>query len=174
MLRYRKPSINRMLGVTKIKKAVRRATGLNTIARNTNPSRIKQRVKQKIGLYSPEMRTIRQTSKGKIPLPMVPEVNLVSPKKSLKDKASSQSSYEVQAKKLEGMQCPRCGYVLGEPIKEYKGLFFKKEYQYFLCNGCKTKYDISHIEQTWKCDFCSEKFSSKEVCEEHEKIHTQT
>ncbi len=172
MFRYRKPSLKRMVGITRVKKAVRKATGLNTVVKYTKPSRIKQRIKQNVGLYSPTMRTIRQTAKGKLPMPMVPEVSLMGHKKNQVAKPRpDQSNYEVHAKKLDEFKCPRCGYSLGEPRKGYKGLFFRQEYQYLWCNGCKTKYNISQIEGTWRCDFCSEKFLSREKCEEHEKMH---
>ena len=65
--RYRKPSISTLLGITKVKRRIRKATGISTVERYTNPSRIKQRVKAKIGLYSPAARVIRQTSKGRFP-----------------------------------------------------------------------------------------------------------
>jgi hypothetical protein len=53
--------------VTKFKRQARKAAGLSAFDRWTNPSRIKQRGKYRLGLYSPTMRTIRQTSKGKFP-----------------------------------------------------------------------------------------------------------
>ena len=67
LFRYRKPSLNNIFGITKVKRAFRKATGLSTIDRFTNPSRIKQTIKQKVGIYSPTMTTARQTSKGKLP-----------------------------------------------------------------------------------------------------------
>jgi hypothetical protein len=67
--RYRRPSLKSMLGITSLKKDVRQAIGLNTIARWT-PSRIKQRVKQHLGIYGgPKIRTLRQFSYNKIPSP---------------------------------------------------------------------------------------------------------
>jgi hypothetical protein len=67
LFRYRRPSVNTLLGITKAKRRFRKVTGLSTIARYTNSSRIKQRIKYKSGLYSPEVRVVRQTSKGKFP-----------------------------------------------------------------------------------------------------------
>lgn len=67
LFRYRKPSINTLLGITKVKRRVRKATGISAFQRYTNPSRIKQRAKAKVGLYSPTARVIRQTSKGRFP-----------------------------------------------------------------------------------------------------------
>ena len=67
LFRYRKPSINRLLGITRAKRNFRKAVGISTIERYTKPSRIKQHFKQKLGLYSPIARAIRQTSKGNFP-----------------------------------------------------------------------------------------------------------
>jgi len=67
LFRYRKPSLNTLLGITKVKRSIRKATGLSTIDRYTNPSRIKQSIKQKVGIYSPIMTIIRQTLKCKFP-----------------------------------------------------------------------------------------------------------
>lgn len=67
LFRYRKPSVNSMLGITKAKRRFKKATGISTIERYTKPSRIKQHYKQKLGLYSPLARTVRQTSKGNFP-----------------------------------------------------------------------------------------------------------
>jgi hypothetical protein len=67
LFRYRKPSLNTMLGITKAKRRFRKATGISTVERYTKPSRIKQRIKQKAGLYSPPVTALRQTSKGKFP-----------------------------------------------------------------------------------------------------------
>jgi hypothetical protein len=71
LFRYRKPSLNNILGITKIKRSVKKATGISTVERFTNPNRIKQTVKQKIGIYgSPRVTAVRQTIKGKIPNPV--------------------------------------------------------------------------------------------------------
>jgi hypothetical protein len=67
LFRYRKPSVKTLLGVTKMERKIRRVTGISTIERYTNPSRIKQRLKQKAGIYSPTMTIARQTAKGNFP-----------------------------------------------------------------------------------------------------------
>ena len=67
LFRYRKPSVKTMLGLTRAKRRLKKATGISTIEGYTKPSRVKQRLKQKAGLYSPEMTVIRQTSKGRFP-----------------------------------------------------------------------------------------------------------
>jgi hypothetical protein len=67
LFRYRKPSAKTLLGITRVKKQIKKATGISTFEAYTKPSRIKQRIKQKMGVYSPTMRVFRQTSKGKFP-----------------------------------------------------------------------------------------------------------
>lgn len=67
LFRYRKPSINTLLGITRVKREIRRKTGISTFERYTKPSRIKQRVKQKLGIYSPTVTPIRQTAKWNFP-----------------------------------------------------------------------------------------------------------
>jgi hypothetical protein len=67
IFRYRKPSMNQLLGITKAKRKLKRSLGISQVEAWTKPSRVKQRVKQKVGLYSPEMTVIRQTSKGRFP-----------------------------------------------------------------------------------------------------------
>ena len=66
-MRYRKPSLNTLLGVTKAKRRVKRELGISQVQAWTKPSRVKQRAKYRLGLYSPVMRTVRQTAKGKVP-----------------------------------------------------------------------------------------------------------
>jgi hypothetical protein len=67
LFRYRKPSINTILGITKEKRRIKRAVGISQVQAWTRPSRIKQRAKYRLGLYSPAARIIRNTAKGKFP-----------------------------------------------------------------------------------------------------------
>ena len=67
LFRYRKPSVNTLLGITKTKRKIKKVTGISTLERHTKPSRIKQRVKYEHGLYSPIMRVFRQTFRGNLP-----------------------------------------------------------------------------------------------------------
>jgi hypothetical protein len=67
LFRYRKPSLNTILGITREKRRIKRALGISLVQAWTRPSRIKQRVKQRAGLYSPAMRLIRNASKRKYP-----------------------------------------------------------------------------------------------------------
>ena len=50
IFRYRKPSMNQLLGITKLKRKVKRELGISQVEAWTKPSRVKQRVKQKVGL----------------------------------------------------------------------------------------------------------------------------
>jgi hypothetical protein len=61
--------MNQLLGITKLKRKVKRELGISQVEAWTKPSRVKQRVKQKVGLYLPTMRFIRQASKGKFRTP---------------------------------------------------------------------------------------------------------
>ena len=67
LFRYRRPSLNNVLGVTKAKRRVKRSLGISQVQAWTKPSRVKQKVKYRAGLYSPVARAVRQTSKGKVP-----------------------------------------------------------------------------------------------------------
>lgn len=67
LYRYRKPSLNTLLGITRAKRRIKKVTGISTFQTYTKPSRIRQRIKQRTKIYSPPMTVIRQTSKGKIP-----------------------------------------------------------------------------------------------------------
>jgi hypothetical protein len=67
LIRYRKPSMKSMLGVTRAKRKVKRSLGISQAQAWTKPSRIKQKIKYEAGLYSPEMKVIRQTSNGRFP-----------------------------------------------------------------------------------------------------------
>jgi len=67
LIRYRKPSIYRLLGITTEKRKIKRSLGISQVQAWTKPSRVKQRVKYNLGLYSPTMRVIRNTAKGKFP-----------------------------------------------------------------------------------------------------------
>ena len=58
LFRYRRPSLNQLLGVTSAKRRVKRELGISQVEAWTKPSRVKQRLKQQVGLYSPEARVI--------------------------------------------------------------------------------------------------------------------
>lgn len=67
LFRYRKPSLNTLLGVTAAKRKVKRSLGISQLEAVTRPSRVKQTVKSRLGLYSPLARVVRQTAKGNFP-----------------------------------------------------------------------------------------------------------
>lgn len=69
VMRYRRPSMNQLLGITAAKRRVRRSLGISQVEAWTKPSRVKQRAKYRLGLYSPTARVIRQTSRGRFPTP---------------------------------------------------------------------------------------------------------
>ncbi len=70
LMRYRRPSLRTLLGVTKVKRRVKRELGISQVQAWTKPSRVKQRAKYRVGLYSPVMRAVRQTAKGKVQTPL--------------------------------------------------------------------------------------------------------
>jgi hypothetical protein len=67
LFRYRKPSLNTLFGVTAAKRKVKRSLGISQVQGWTEPSRLKQKVKARTGLYSPLARVIRQAAKGNVP-----------------------------------------------------------------------------------------------------------
>jgi hypothetical protein len=70
LFRYRRPSVSTVLGLTAARRRVRRALGISQVEAWTRPSRVKQRLRYKMGLYSPAARVIRQTAQGNIPTPL--------------------------------------------------------------------------------------------------------
>ena len=67
LFRYRRPSVNRLLGITSAKRRVRRELGISQVEAWTKPSRVKQKLKREVGLYSPKATVVRQTARGKVP-----------------------------------------------------------------------------------------------------------
>lgn len=58
--------MNTFLGFTAVKRRVKRELGVSQIEAVTRPPRVRQRVKERLGLYSPVASTVRQTLHGKI------------------------------------------------------------------------------------------------------------
>ena len=67
MFRYGRPSLKTALGVIRVKRQMKRSVGISQVEGWTKPSRVKQKLKYRAGLYSPAVRMIRQTAKGKLP-----------------------------------------------------------------------------------------------------------
>ena len=67
MFCYRRPSLKTALGVIRVKRQMKRSVGISQVEGWTKPSRVKQKLKYRAGLYSPAVRVIRQTAKGKLP-----------------------------------------------------------------------------------------------------------
>jgi len=67
LLRYRRPSLRNLTGYTQVKRRAKRQLGTSQVQAWTNPSRVKQRAKQRVGYYSPTMRGLRNTAKGRFP-----------------------------------------------------------------------------------------------------------
>ena len=67
LLRYRRPSLRNLSGYTQVKRRAKRQLGINQVQAWTKPSRVKQRAKQHVGYYSPTIRVVRNTAKGRFP-----------------------------------------------------------------------------------------------------------
>jgi len=67
MFCYRRPSLKTALGVIRVKRQMKRSVGISQVEGWTKPSRVKQKLKYRAGLYLPAVRVIRQTAKGKLP-----------------------------------------------------------------------------------------------------------
>ncbi len=67
IVRYKKPSVRNLTGYTKVKRKVKRASGISKVQAYTKPSRVKQKIKYEGGLYSKPIGIIRNTSHGKLP-----------------------------------------------------------------------------------------------------------
>ncbi|MBP9819507.1 hypothetical protein KBC79_02090 [Candidatus Woesebacteria bacterium] len=68
LFRYRKPSLKTIVGITKVKKSVKRSLGISQVERWTKPSRLKQRAFYHVGWYKfPIFTFYRQTIRdGKV------------------------------------------------------------------------------------------------------------
>ena len=67
LLRYRRPSLRNLTGYTRVKRQTKREFGISQVHAWTKPSRVKQRAKQHLGYYSPTLRLVRNTAKGRFP-----------------------------------------------------------------------------------------------------------
>lgn len=72
-MRYRKPSVKTVLGVTKMKKRIRKALGINKIlAPFRAVKNYQRRMLRRAGYYSPEMKMLRAAKHGQVPGPIGP------------------------------------------------------------------------------------------------------
>lgn len=67
LLRYRRPSLRNLTGYTQVKRRAKRQLGISQVQAWTHPSRVKQRAMQRVGFYSPTMRVVHNTAKGRFP-----------------------------------------------------------------------------------------------------------
>ena len=67
LLRYRRPSLRNLTGYTQVKRQAKREIGISQVQAWTRLSRVKQRAKQHAGYYSPTLRLVRNTAKGRFP-----------------------------------------------------------------------------------------------------------
>jgi hypothetical protein len=67
LLRYRRPSLRNLTGYTRVRRRARRRLGISQVRAWTKPNRVKLRAKQHVGYYSPAVRVVRNTAKGRFP-----------------------------------------------------------------------------------------------------------
>jgi len=65
LFRYRKPSLKTLLGITRVKRSIKKATGISKI-QSLSTSRVKQKIKYNIGYNKPIFKHTRELSKGKV------------------------------------------------------------------------------------------------------------
>lgn len=60
LFRYRKPSVNTILGITKAKKSIKKSLGIYKITKITNyPKNLQRRLLNKVGYYSEPAKILR-------------------------------------------------------------------------------------------------------------------
>jgi hypothetical protein len=72
-MRYRKPSVSSLLGITRLKKRVKKALGINKLLwpfRAVN--NYQRRMLRRAGYYSPELKMMRAVKRGQAPGPIGP------------------------------------------------------------------------------------------------------
>ena len=67
VLRCRRPSLRKLAGDTRVKRQAKRELGISQVQAWTRPSRVKQRATRHVGYYSPTLRLVRNTAKGRFP-----------------------------------------------------------------------------------------------------------
>ncbi|HEU5368157.1 MAG TPA: hypothetical protein VFU69_06820 [Ktedonobacterales bacterium] len=72
-IRYRKPSVKSLLGITRLKKRVKKALGINKVlAPFRAVNNYQRRMLRRAGYYSPEMKMMRAAKRGQAPGPIGP------------------------------------------------------------------------------------------------------
>ncbi len=72
-MRYRKPSVKSLLGITRLKKRVKKALGINKVlAPFRAVNNYQRRMLRRAGYYSPEMKMMRAAKRGQAPGPIGP------------------------------------------------------------------------------------------------------
>lgn len=72
-MRYRKPSVKTVLGITKMKKRLNKALGLNKLlAPFRAVGNYQRRLLRQAGYYSPEMKALRAAKRGQVAGPIGP------------------------------------------------------------------------------------------------------
>lgn len=101
-MRYRKPSVKTILGVTRLKKRAKKALGINKLLwpfRAVN--NYKRRMLRQAGYYSPEMKALRAAQQGKVPGP-IGAIHLGDGERAAGDKGDNTSALLMAAMLAKG------------------------------------------------------------------------
>lgn len=113
-MRYRKPSAKTLLGVTKWKKRIKKALGINTLLwpfRAVN--NYQRRMLRRAGYYSPQMKMMRAMKRGQVAGPVGPlQVGEHAGEHAPGERGQQGSSLLMAAMLAKGME--------GEPAKGHK------------------------------------------------------
>ena len=72
-MRYRKPSVSSLLGITRLKKRVKKALGINKVlAPFRAVNNYQRRMLRRAGYYNPELKMMRAVKRGQAPGPIGP------------------------------------------------------------------------------------------------------
>ncbi len=72
-MRYRKPSVRSLLGMTRLKKRVKKALGINKLLAPFRAIKnYQRRLLRRAGYYSPELKMMRAVKRGQVPGPIGP------------------------------------------------------------------------------------------------------
>lgn len=72
-MRYRKPSLKTIVGVTRWKKRTKKAVGITALLRPFRAfGNYKRRLLRRVGYYGPPMKLLRSMKRGQVPGPIGP------------------------------------------------------------------------------------------------------
>ncbi len=104
-MRYRKPSVKSLLGITRLKKRVKKALGINKVlAPFRAVNNYQRRMLRRAGYYSPEMKMMRAAKRGQAPGPIGPiQIGERSDEGESGEKGADSSALLMAAMLAQGM-----------------------------------------------------------------------